>query len=61
MAATATEPRSKKASYWAGHISGWQRSGLSQVAVCVQRSNAPSARPSAATASFERAIRGGQG
>ena len=36
MTASATEPLTKKAAYWAGHISGWQRSGLSQGAYCRQ-------------------------
>ena len=36
MTASATEPLTKKAAYWAGHIAGWQRSGLSQGAYCRQ-------------------------
>ncbi len=34
MAASARGRLSKKAVYWAGHISDWQRSGLSQGAYC---------------------------
>ena len=34
MTASATEPLSKKVAYWAGHISDWQHSGLSQGAYC---------------------------
>ena len=36
MAASARGRLSKKAVYWAGHISDWQRSGLSQGAYCRQ-------------------------
>ena len=34
MAASATEHRSEKAAYWAGHIETWRCSGLSQGAYC---------------------------
>ncbi|MGD9660574.1 MAG: hypothetical protein AB7U63_04815 [Porticoccaceae bacterium] len=34
MTASAAEVRSEKTVYWAGHISAWQRSGLSQGAYC---------------------------
>ena len=34
MTASATEPLTKKAAYWAVHIAGWQHSGLSQGAYC---------------------------
>jgi len=36
MTASATEPLTKKAAYWAGHIAAWQRSGLGQGAYCRQ-------------------------
>jgi hypothetical protein len=36
MAASARGRLSKKAAYWAGHIAGWQHSGLSQGAYCRQ-------------------------
>ena len=34
MVASATEHRSEKAAYWAGHIETWRGSGLSQGAYC---------------------------
>ena len=34
MAALATDQSAEKVAYWAGHIKGWQRSGLSQDAYC---------------------------
>ena len=34
MAASATEHRSEKAAYWAGHFESWRGSGLSQGAYC---------------------------
>jgi hypothetical protein len=36
MAASATEHRSEKATYWFEHIATWQRSGLSQGVYCRQ-------------------------
>ncbi len=34
MAASATEVRSEKATYWTEHIAAWHKSGLSQGAYC---------------------------
>ena len=34
MAASATEVRSEKATYWTEHIATWHKSGLSQGAYC---------------------------
>lgn len=36
MAASKAEQRSERVAYWSGHITDWQRSGLSQGAYCRQ-------------------------